>query len=41
LARVLQVRELLENLTDGTVPAKSLVSMIKSLRDFQPKEDWR
>jgi hypothetical protein len=41
LARVLQVRELLENLMDGTVPAKSLVSMIKSLRDFQPKEDWR
>jgi hypothetical protein len=40
LPRVLQVNELLDNLTDGTVPAKSYVPMVKKLRDFQFKGAW-
>ena len=40
LPRVLQVREMLENLTDGAMPAKSLVPMLKKLRGFQFKGDW-
>jgi hypothetical protein len=40
LPRVLQVRELLENLTDGTVPARSLVPILKKLRDFEFKGTW-
>jgi hypothetical protein len=40
LPRVLQVRELMDNLTDGAVPAKSYMSMFKELRGFQFKGAW-
>jgi hypothetical protein len=40
LPRVLQVGELLDNLTDGTVPAKSYVPMLKELRGFEFKGTW-
>ena len=40
LPRVLQVRELIDYLTDGHVPAKSYVPMLKILRDFPFKGDW-
>jgi hypothetical protein len=40
LPRLLQVRELLENLTDEAVPAKSLVPMVKMLRGFKFEGRW-
>jgi hypothetical protein len=40
LPRVLQVGELLDNLTDGTVPAKSYVPILKKLRGFDFKGTW-
>lgn len=40
LPRVLQVRELLENLTEGKMPARSLVPMLKELQGFHFKGDW-
>ena len=40
LPRVLQVRELLDNLTDGTVPAKSYAPMLKKLRGVAFKGTW-
>jgi hypothetical protein len=40
LPRVLQVGELLDNLTDGTVPAKSYVPTLKNLRGFDFKGTW-
>ncbi|MFZ0174673.1 MAG: hypothetical protein WCF47_21175 [Pseudolabrys sp.] len=40
LPRVLQVSELMDNLTDGAMPAKSLNPMFKNLRDFEFKGDW-
>ena len=40
LPRVLQVSELLDNLSDGAVPAKSLLPYFKKLRGHQFKGDW-
>ena len=40
LPRVLQVSELLDNLTNGAVPAKSYVPMLKRLRGFEFKGAW-
>jgi len=40
LPRVLQVRELIDNLTDGTTPAKTYVPMLKKLRDYSFKGLW-
>ena len=40
LPRVLQVRELMDNLIDGAMPAKSCVQLIKKLRDFQFTDAW-
>lgn len=40
LPRILQVGELLDYLTDGTVPAKSYVPMIKKLRGLEFKDTW-
>jgi hypothetical protein len=40
LPRVLQVRELIDYLTDGDVPAKSYVPMLKELRNFPFKGVW-
>jgi hypothetical protein len=40
LPRVLQVGELLDNLSDGAVPAKSLLPYFKRLRGHQFKGDW-
>jgi hypothetical protein len=40
LPRVLQVRELMDNLTDGAVPARSYMSRFKELRGFQFKGAW-
>jgi hypothetical protein len=40
LPRILQVGELIDYLTDGDVPAKSCVPMLKQLRDFPFKGVW-
>jgi hypothetical protein len=40
LPRILQVGELLDYLTDVTVPAKSYVPMLKKLRGFDFKDSW-
>jgi hypothetical protein len=40
LSRVLQARELIAYLTDGNMPAKSYVPIIKQLRDFLFKGVW-
>jgi hypothetical protein len=40
LPRVLQIGELLDNLTDGAVPAKSLVPYVKGLQGYQFKGSW-
>ena len=40
LPRVLQVRELLDYLTDGDLPAKSYVPMLKKLRDIPFTGNW-
>ena len=40
LARVLQVRELVDYLTDGNVPANSYVPMLKKARTFQYEGIW-
>ena len=40
LPRVLQVRELLDNLTGGTVPANSLVPVLKRLQSYHFKGNW-
>lgn len=40
LPRVLQVRELMDYLTDGLMPAKSYLPILKKLRDFQFKGVW-
>jgi hypothetical protein len=38
--RLLQVFELLENLTKGAVPAKSFVPILKAMRDVHLKGVW-
>lgn len=40
LPRVLQVGELLDNLSNGAMPAKSLLADFKKLRDYKFKGDW-
>jgi hypothetical protein len=40
LPRVLQIGELLENLTNDTLPAESLVPYVKGLRGYQFKGTW-
>ena len=40
LPRLLQVRELINYLTDGDVPAKSYLPMLKKLRDIPLTEVW-
>jgi hypothetical protein len=40
LPRVLQVRELLDHLTDDAVPTRSLVPIIKEMRDIEFKGVW-
>ena len=40
LSRVLQVRELIAYLTEGDVPAKSYVPMLKRLRDVPFTGNW-
>ena len=40
LPRVLQVSELMNNLTDGVMPANSYVPMLKELRDYPFKGVW-
>ena len=40
LPRVLQVRELLDNLSNGARPAKSLLADFKRLRGYKFKGDW-
>lgn len=40
LPRILQVRELMDNLTDGSIPAKPYVPILKKLRDYSFKGHW-
>jgi hypothetical protein len=40
LPRVLQISELMDNLTDGAMPAKSYVPDVKKLRGFEFKGTW-
>ncbi|WGS22957.1 MULTISPECIES: hypothetical protein [unclassified Bradyrhizobium] len=40
MPRVLQVHELLDNLTDGRVPTEALVPLIKELRKVELQGNW-